>query len=380
MTTPNLRLHVERLVDEQHCASIQDEWQALHESIEPRNPFGAPLWNMYWWKHFSRNHLGVMHEYFIHIVRDESGTLRAVAPWVINYRPAFGPFRLQILTTFGADASLTEVRGVVCRKSDESQIVLALSEYLRELGRSFDAVEWAGVRSCEALEILEAESQLCFAQVNQVYVLSLTKTWEQMHGAFSKKWRKYLRQSEEKLGSLGKKMQLQVVAEPDEIAIHMERFFKLHAMRAKAKNMLSHPDKFADMVSRRFIYDIFCAMALRGEIRIFEAHIGDDVVACRLSFVLGCTIYLYYSGYDPQWREYNVGSLMTVRIIQWAVQNGFKTINLSAGKDRSKLQWRPTEYIIQGGVRIKGGFRGNVVSRYYIEVNKLRLRRRNITQ
>ncbi len=377
---PNLRLRVERMADERHSVSIQGEWQALHESIEPRNPFGAPLWNMYWWKHYSRKHLGVANEYFLHTVRDEWGALRAVAPWVINYRPAFGPFRLQILTTFGADPSLTEIRGVICRRDDETQVIAALDQYLQQLGRPFDAVEWAGVRSYEALDILEAEGQLCFAQINPVYVLALTKTWEQMHGALSKKWRKYLRQSEEKLAALGRKIELQVVAEPGEVAAHMERFFKLHAVRANAKNMLAHPDKFANGVNRSFIYEIFCAMAARREILIFEARIGDDVVACRLAFVLGSTIYLYYSGYDPQWRDYNVGNLMTVRIIQWAMQNNFKAINLSAGKDRSKLQWRPKEFIIQGGVRIKSGVRGNVLSRYYIEVNKLRMRRRSIAQ
>ena len=371
-----MSFQVHRLHDERECASIWEEWRELHDGVEPRSPFGSPLWNMLWWKHFSRNSLMAAYEFFVHAVRDEEGKLRAVAPWMIAHRPGVGPLRLRILTTFGADASLTEIRGVVCRSEDEAKVIAALQAYLRQCDATFDAVEWAGVRAYDALDILESNGPLSFAQIGECYVLALPRNWEELRTRLSSYMRKYLRRSGEKFDELGKEMHLNVISDEAEIALGMERFFKLHSMRAKAEDMFAHPDKFDSAANRKFVLEVFSVFAHRNMARIFEAHVDGQIVACRLCFILGSTLYIYYSGYDPSWRDYSVGTLMMARIIQWAIQNNLKEVNMSAGKDRSKLQWRPTEITYQGGVRVRSGLRGGVVSRYYLAVNNLRRRRR----
>jgi CelD/BcsL family acetyltransferase involved in cellulose biosynthesis len=368
---------VHRLKNEQECASIWEEWRELNESVEPRNPFGAPLWNWIWWKHFSKKSIGVAREFFVHTVRDDEGKLRAVAPWMIDSRPGAGPLRLRILTTFGADASLTEIRGVVCRSEDEAEVMAALQAYLRQYENRFDAVEWAGVRTYDALDLLEAEGQLSFVQVGHVYMLPLPESWKALCARVGSNMRKYLRRSGEKFDALGKAMHLNVISDKAEIEQGMERFFKLHSMRAETTDMFVHPDKFKNTPNRNFILEVFTKLAEQNIARIFEARVEGQIVACRICFVLGRTVYVYYSGYDPKWREYNVGTLMMSKIIQWAIDNNFKDINLSAGKDRSKMQWRPTEHIFQGGVRIRPGLRGNLVSRFYTTLNTLKSRRQH---
>ena len=371
-----MHLEVRRIENVQDCGQIFAEWQELHDSIEPRHPYGAPLWNMLWWKHFFKKTGASSHEFFVHTVRDETGKLRAVAPWVITIRPSVGPFRLRILSTFGADQSLTEIRGVVCRKEDEPSVFAALDRYLRCYDNLPDAVEWAGIRTYDALDVVEPNGPLSFAQVNYNYVLTLPANWESLLSNLSSSVRKYFRRSREKFDELGKEMNLCVISNKAEVADAMERFFRLHSLRANAKDMFVHPDKFQDGKNRKFILEVFTTLAETDKIRIFELRVEDKVIACRLAFVLGSTLYIYYSGLDPEWKEYNVGTLLMIKIIQWAMKNGFKEVNLSAGKDRSKLQWKPTEHIFQGGVRIRPSFRGRVATQFYRAVNSHKTWRR----
>jgi CelD/BcsL family acetyltransferase involved in cellulose biosynthesis len=71
--------------------------------------------------------------------------------------------------------------------------------------------------------------------------------------------------------------------------------------------------------------------------------VEGQVVASRIGFALNDSLYLYFSGYHPRMSKYSVMTTCTAEAIKWAIQKGFKTINLSPGRDQSKLRWRPTE-------------------------------------
>jgi CelD/BcsL family acetyltransferase involved in cellulose biosynthesis len=369
-------LNVEAIRSESDCVSIWEEWEALHKSLAPRTPFSSPLWNMTWWSHFSKDLLSIKSKFFLHTVRDERGDLQAVVPWMITSRPSIGPFQMRSLRYFGADQSLTEIRGAICSPEVEAEVVTALQEYLRRNRYRFDLVEWSHVKTSAAVENLEVNGPLAFAQVTPVYILSLPDTWEALNSRLSSYARKYVRRSYEKFAALGKDVHLGVVAERPEFANAMERFFVLHSSRAGAKDMFAHPDKFKNHTNRAFLCEAFGKFFDEGAARIFELYAGEQIVACRLCFVLESNLYVYYSGYDPSFREYNVGTIMMSEIIKWAIKNGFREVNLSAGKDRSKLQWRPTEIVFQGGFCITPDFRGAVISRAYDALKRIRSQRR----
>ena len=374
-----MQLKVESIRSELDCASIWMEWEALHKILEPRTPFSSPIWNMTWWSHFSKDLLSVRSEFFLHIVRDETGNLQAVVPWMITSRPSIGPFQMRSLRCFGADQSLTEIRGAICRPEVEVDVITALQEYLRRNRYGFDLIEWSHVKTGAAIEKLEINGPLAFAQVTPVYILRLPDTWEALNRGLSSYARKYVRRSHEKFAALGKDVRLEVRAKRPEFTNAMERFFLLHSSRASAKDMFVHPDKFKNHTNRAFLSEIFGKFCDDQAAKIFELYVGEQIVACRLCFVLGPTLYIYYSGYDPSFREYNVGTIMMSEIIKWAIKNGFHEVNLSAGKDRSKLQWRPSEIVFQGGVCITPDFPGGIISRAYDAVTRIRSQRRGNT-
>jgi len=83
--------------------------------------------------------------------------------------------------------------------------------------------------------------------------------------------------------------------------------------------------------------------AERDQLRIFELEVDGKIVAARMAFLLGEELYLYYSGYDLAWRKHSIMTTLMCECFKWAIECGVKVVNLSTGKDPSKLRWRGRE-------------------------------------
>ena len=46
-------------------------------------------------------------------------------------------------------------------------------------------------------------------------------------------------------------------------------------------------------------------------------------------------MYLYYSGYDPGWRQYSIMTTLMAEILRWSIAERMTTVNLSTGNDLS---------------------------------------------
>jgi CelD/BcsL family acetyltransferase involved in cellulose biosynthesis len=115
----------------------------------------------------------------------------------------------------------------------------------------------------------------------------------------------------------------------------------LHASRAAMEWGPKHPNFFATRPLREFLYDICDRLAARDVTRVFQLRVGSEVVASRIAFVVGDSVYLYYSGFDPAWAHYSVMTTTIVEAFKYAIANHLKTVNLSLNTEQSKLRWRP---------------------------------------
>jgi len=123
-------------------------------------------------------------------------------------------------------------------------------------------------------------------------------------------------------------------------------------MRAQADVAVRHADVFAAPATRAFVGEYMQQMAQLGRLRIFQLEIGGQIVATRVGLLLGTELYLYYSGYDPEWGRYSVMTTVVAEAIQWAIANQLTIVNLSVGNDVSKLRWDPVEVLYAGGEQI----------------------------
>lgn len=108
--------------------------------------------------------------------------------------------------------------------------------------------------------------------------------------------------------------------------------------------------RLASPAAREFLVDVCRRFADRGTLRIFSLKIRDKTVATRIGFANGDSLYLYYSGFDPRFARYSIMTTTVAEAIRYAIEHGFRSVNLSTGSDVSKTRWRPNVFKYQQAV------------------------------
>jgi CelD/BcsL family acetyltransferase involved in cellulose biosynthesis len=372
--TVNRDVSVSRVADPAAIREIAAEWERLDALSVPRTPFSSPAWNALWWQHYRRQDSVAVDEFFVHTLRAADGRLIAVAPLFIReYRP-FGFARFRFAQFFGADSSITELRGLVCAPDDQPAAVAALAEFFRDQYRSWDLLRWDGLRTYPNGEGAHGLGAAC-ARGGQLpnYFIPLPSTWDEMLSRLNGKFKRNIRKRYELLAKDGFAFKFRVNESADAVRGSLRTFFDLHRLRAKSDEMdVKHPDRFTNEINRGFIADYVNSVAERGACRIFELVINDRLIASVLGFVMDDNLWLYSSGFDPNWRKYGVMTMLTAEILKWGIVSRMKVVNLSCGKDMGKIRWNPTEvnffHLLEPAPRRKG----RLLLRAYESVDVLR--------
>ena len=360
-----MTLRIEELNGPAALEIITPEWELLDAQVSPRTPFTSPLWAKLWWRHLRQTRPAIRQEFFAHIVRDETDRLLAVVPLVITHRPAYGPLRLRILQFFGgADGSITEHRCIVCREDDEPRVIEALASYFRDRKDKWDLFVWTGIRNDEIASDRSGNLLKVYKRMPD-YLVSLPDSWEKFRSGLSGNMKEAIRKCYKHLARDGHTFSFRAVVRPEDIPASLDRLLALHSERAEFKYAPRHRDLFAQAPRRAFIADVARLMAERGQLRIFELEVDGRVVASRMAFLLGDELYLYYSGYDLEWRKHSIMTTLMCECFKWAIESGVKVVNLSKGKDPSKLRWRGSEVMFQDALLMAPTRRGRLVSRAY---------------
>jgi CelD/BcsL family acetyltransferase involved in cellulose biosynthesis len=358
---------VRKLDGPEAFADLTAEWESLDEEIFPRTPFTSPSWICLWWQHFRRRTLLFRDEFFCHIVRDADGRLVALVPLMRTFCLGLGLPAMRIVQFFGTDPSLTEFRGVICRPEDQDKVVRTLAEYFLRCHRDWDVFRWNGLRrppsvynsmaiGCEFLARHELPD----------YLVDLPDKWDKLRLHVSSNMRKNLRKAYESLERDGLDFTLRVVRQPEDVPAAIERFLSLHLARSEAADMVRHPNKFREPNARAFLVAYLLRLAGRGQLCIFELEVNREVVASRLTFVLGSDLYMYFAGYDTAWKKYSVMTILVAEMIKWAIEHSLQRVNLSTGKDLSKLRWKPVEIGLHDAVQISPSLRGKIAYRGFL--------------
>jgi CelD/BcsL family acetyltransferase involved in cellulose biosynthesis len=372
--TVNRHMSVSRVADPAAIEEIAAEWERLDALSAPRTPFSSPVWNTLWWKHYRRQDSVAVDEFFVHTIRAPDGRLIAVAPLFIREYRAIGFVRFRVAQFFGADSSITELRGLVCAPDDQPVAVAALTEFFRDKYWSWDLLRWDGLRTSPSGERVQGLGATC-ATGGQLpnYFIPLPSTWDEMLSRLNGKFKRNIRKRYELLTKDGFGFKFRVNDNADAVSGSLRRFFDLHQLRAKSDEMdVKHPDRFTNEVNRGFIADYVNLLTERGACRVFELEINDRPIASVLGFVMDDNLWLYSSGFDPSWRKYGVMTMLTAEILKWSIASRMKVVNLSCGKDMGKIRWNPTEvnffHLLQPAPRRKG----RLLLRAYESVDGLR--------
>jgi CelD/BcsL family acetyltransferase involved in cellulose biosynthesis len=340
----SLRAHVcagltsEIVVDLQGIRALAPDYQHLYRVTGNTLPFALQEWHLTWCEHFLHRSPHIEEQPLFCVVRNDAAECVALFPLILS-RWHRGPLKLATVALVGADPGLTEIRGPLVESGYERTALRAVHQSLAKV-QGWDWIEWSGM-SGELADAMRCETTPQWYSTSDDCVVDLPASWEQLRAGLGRNARESLRHCYNSLRRAGHRGELIVARSPEEVRRSLERLLELHTARALMPRGARHPDFFAARPARTFLFDLCNTLALRDAVRVFQLRIGSEVVAARIGFIVGDSIYLYYSGFDPAWARFGVMTTTMAEAFKYAIANGLGSVNLSPIAERSKLRWRP---------------------------------------
>jgi CelD/BcsL family acetyltransferase involved in cellulose biosynthesis len=345
-------------------AALQPDFAHLQSVTGNRLPFATYEWQLTWCRHFLDQDSEILDQPMFFVVRDGGGACVAMIPWIRTTR-RLGGFNVASVGLLGADPAITEIRTPLVQPGYEERVAVAVDAWLRRAS-DWDWIQWLGACGEFGAAIGRVRG-LRWQALAPSYVLDLPSTWDELRAGFKRNIRESLRHGYNSLQRDGHAFEFRVVSEQSSVRPALDRFFELHTRRASMQGTIVHANRFASPKFRDFIYDVCETFAARDELRMFQMEIAGHIVASRIGFVIGDSLYLYYSGFDPDWARYGVMTTTIAEALKYAIAQGLKTVNLSPGNDVSKTRWGPRELPHQTAYEHSGRLRSRLIRHAYLK-------------
>jgi len=300
MPLPSLTYRVTRETLDQ----LTPEWNALLDESGQRSPFLRPSWQRVWWRE-----LAPTGELFVLSVRDGE-QLAGVAPLRLDGG----------VLSLAGDSSICDYMDIIARPG---QAALVLDAVLAEV----EPLPWQdfrlwGIRADSptlvALPGLAAQRGLRLQNEPEAVCprVSLPATWDAYLERLSKKDRHELRRKLRRFGEATAEPRELVLRTPAEIEAALNSFIHLHT--------ISRPDKAEFMTAdmERFFRAMAVTLAAEDLVRMFLLEASGQPVAGMLAFDCGEELWLYNSGFDPEFAAVSVGLVSKALALRLAIGEG----------------------------------------------------------
>jgi CelD/BcsL family acetyltransferase involved in cellulose biosynthesis len=202
-------------------------------------------------------------------------------------------------------------------------------------GESWNEMELRGIReespTLTALPGACEANGLTFGQEREAVAprVTLPESWAEYVGSLPKKDRHELRRKQRRLQSAGR-LELRTYTSPPDIEAHLPQLLKFMSD--------SRSDKASFLTEKmgRFFHRMARALAEAGLLRLYELELDGTAVASVLCFDQGGQLYLYNSGYDPEYASMAVGLISKAMCIEDALECGRHCVDFLRGEEPYK--------------------------------------------
>ena len=298
-------------------ADLDQKLEALLARQDERLPFLHPAWLRTWLSEFGGNYEPLL-------LTCTQGDVVGMAPLM----------RSDGALSFIGDAAICDFMDVLVDpvKADEAY---------RDLWQQLCAEEWSEIElwglmasspTRERIKAFAAEKGYAVSEELEAVAprLSLPDSWEGYLASLGKKDRHELRRKIRKLYESGAGVTFDVLSTQADVVGGMDEFLELHTRSRADKTDFMTPDM------ETFFRRMASAMAAEGLVRLFMLRINGKPAASVLCFDAGSHLYLYNSGYDPEFSSLSVGLVSKALCLQWAIDNGMAGLDFLRGDEPYK--------------------------------------------
>jgi len=301
------------------------QWKEVLARDPDRHIFATPEWNRLWWEEF-----GEGKDLFLLTLR-RGEDLVGIVPL---YRKREGS---RYLLRFLGGIDLTDYLGPICAVDDRREVIESLVSWLGK-----EEVEWdefdahnmpvpfgfgeflieSADRHGYAVEIEQEETSA---------ILLVPETWDAYLESLDAKERRELKRKNRRLIREVPDATFRTATE-ETLDSDLKYFIEMHRGAEGHKGHFMRPEiaTFFERVAR--------SLMPLGWLRIDLLEVAGRPVASTFSFELGGTLYLYNSAYEPEMKRLSPGVVLVSRLIEEAIDRGFRTFDFLRGQERYKYQ------------------------------------------
>jgi len=281
---------------------------------------------------------------------------------------------LRHLKPIGSDPNLTEIKLGIVREGYEKAAFATLVAYIKAACRRWHLVNLPAVPA----EVADAGDRPPVehpaAPVLEGFLIPLAANWDDFYGALKRNAKNDLRKCHNSLKRDGIEPVFSCLSDPAAIQKALPDFYRLHGERAMERNAIRHPNYFESQEGRSLL-ELLAKDPDNSGMRLFVLKDGDRLIAARLGFETPRGVYLYYSGYEPEYSKYSIMTRLVVEVIKRSIERGQHYVHLSFGRDRSKMRWSPQEVAHNQYLMVSTSLRGRFLAACYIAILKRRKKR-----
>jgi hypothetical protein len=329
------------------AAVTRQEWDDLLHASVSDVVFMTWQWQSLWWEHF-----GARQDCKLHLlaIRDDGGALVGIAPLFVASEPLPPPkaYKEGVLRPEGEGMPQRLVRivggidvadylDVIAPADRLEEVWSAVFTYLLERRDEWDAIdlhslpEWSPSRNLVSRLVLQWHLHAQVFAEDVCPVLELPGDFETYLMSLRKKDRHELRRKVRKLeGRDDVRWYLVPPADADAMRAGMRAFLDLHR-KSGADKAHFMDDRMAD-----FFLDMADRLIDTGWLDLAILEVAGLPAAAYFSFNYRDRIYLYNSGYDPEFASYSAGIALLAYRIHKAIKQGCKYFDFLRGDEPYK--------------------------------------------
>ena len=315
--------------NEEGFAALRPEWDALVDRLELPSPFQSWDWNSVWRKHFGlRSRLHV-------VAFRREGRLVGIAPF---HERRHGGW-ISSLVPIGWGNLLTEQLEFLFPRHERRLLMAELHRHLLETDHA-----WVGVSGLEPDDLASGFPGLGI--VNEVRLpfeyRELPPTWDEMVRGLNRSMRGNVKYYPRLMQRSGCPHRFRIASTPADVSAALPIVYRLHSARAAAPDGVTHKNYLERDDHRAFLDEVAPMLAARGEMKVGMLEVQGEVVAVQIWMEKAKTIFLYYSGYLPEWSKYSVAMVTTSEILQDGISRGLNRVEFLRGTGHFKTRWDTT--------------------------------------
>lgn len=304
-------------VRREDVASLHTEWaELLSEQPEPV-AFLHPTWQQVWLEEFQDGR-----ELLLFSVRDDN-KLVGVAPLLRTNGS---------LSLVGHHSICDYMDFVVSPDQGEDYFAAVMDALLEEPWTELDL---RGLRDGSAtLDFLPKVAEAAGLAVEQEIESTaprvvLPESWDEYVASLSKKGRHELRRKLRRLQAAGE-LELRIYTDPDDVETHLPVLLRFMVeSRTDKANFMSEQ-------MGRFFHRMVRALGQEGLIRLYELELDARPVASVLCFDQGGQLFMYNSGYDPEYAGLSVGLASKALLLRDGIESGRHCVDFLRGDEPYK--------------------------------------------